>query len=96
MVDPRPDLVQDTELWEVVLTAAVEDPDLYWFLHGLRCGGARLMQRPTGALKINYKPLLGIWEEDVLLKEWLMPRRTRIARLFRQVKEATRNETVAG
>jgi hypothetical protein len=95
MVDPRPDLTHDAKLWVTVLMAAVDDPKLYWLLHGLRCGGARLTRKPNGALKLNYKPLLSSWDEDELLRDWLMPQRTKIAQLFRKVREATRSETMA-
>ncbi|GEA17767.1 hypothetical protein [Moorella sp. E306M] len=67
--DPRPDLAEDHELWIRVLTEAYwycqGDPkleQLYSTLHGIRCGGARVQEMPTGNLKL----LPGEWKED----EW--------------------------
>lgn len=87
MVDPRPDLTMDAALWKAVLMGAADDPDLFGQLHGLRCGGAKMVQRPNGTLKIIYQPLLTGWKEEELVANWLMPRRKKITRLFRQVRD---------
>ena len=87
MVDPRPDLTRDAALWKVVFAAAADDSDLFGLLHGLRCGGAKIVQRPDNSLKIVYRPLLPGWDEGELVTNWLMPRRKKITRLFRQVRD---------
>ncbi len=48
LVNPRPDLAEDAELWARLLLKAWPidnaDPDgLFWALHGLRCLGAQLV-----------------------------------------------------
>lgn len=83
VLDPRPDLREDSRLWEAVLSAA-DDPMLRGLLHGLRCAGARLERRPSGSLKLDYRPLLGIWGEEELLRDWLEPNRAGIAATFRR------------
>lgn len=87
MVDPRPDLQQDSSLWSAVLVAAADDPVLQGLLHGLRCGGARLERRGNGTLKLDYRPLLDTWQEEHLLTDWLMPNRNKIAQVFRQAAQ---------
>ncbi len=44
MTDPRPDLKQDTDLWQLVLACAgcYNDTQIFGNLHGLRCAGALL------------------------------------------------------
>lgn len=44
MTDPRKDLKQDTDLWQLVLACATcyHDNFIFGNLHGLRCAGARL------------------------------------------------------
>ncbi len=42
--NPRPDLEEDSQLWEQVLkTAEKIDFKVYSILHGFRCGGAKLI-----------------------------------------------------
>jgi len=55
--DPRPDLEEDSALWERLLRMAypVDGSSvrgLFWNLHGCRCGGARLVSR-DGKLRID-------------------------------------------
>lgn len=85
MVDPRPDLVEDSALWKAVLVAARGDRALFGLLHGLRCGGARLRRRPNGRLKLDYRPLLSVWDERALLRDWLEPNRAAIVAVFLRV-----------
>lgn len=44
MTDPRSDLKQDTDLWQLVLACATcyQDNFIFGNLHGFRCAGARL------------------------------------------------------
>lgn len=86
-LDPRPDLQDDSDLWEAVLEVAKRDPDLYGLLHGLRCGGAALARRDNGSLKLDYNPLLDGWQKDRLLAEWLVPNQNKIAAVFKAAKE---------
>lgn len=89
-IDPRPDLAEDSVLWEALLGwAARHDPgagteaSLFGLLHGLRCGGCRLVRRPDGRLRLNYTALLDGWDETELREHWLMPNRQGIAAAVR-------------
>lgn len=87
-LDPRPDLVEDHRDWMAVLVVAkTEDLRLRSLLHGLRCVGARLELR-DGAnglyYRIDYKPLLDVWDEQKLRKRWLEPHRHQIKRVLDQ------------
>lgn len=95
MVDPRPDLREDSGLWEAVLTAA-DDPMLRGLLHGLRCGGCRLRQRSNGSLRPDYTALLDVWDEDELRTEWLEPFRQEVQSLFREVSRVSGRRPSAG
>lgn len=46
MDDPRPDLQEDTKLWNKLLNMATDD--LKYTLHGFRCAGARLINTNAG------------------------------------------------
>lgn len=85
-LDPRPDLTEDHLLWVGVLGFSRGDSELFGLLHGLRCGGARLERRWTregkAFLKLDYRPLLRFWEEEVLRAQWLDPFRDRIKHVF--------------
>ena len=60
--DPRVDLISDHRHWRDVLwNCWHEERDLYYLLHGLRCGGAELVE----TLK-SYRLMSGEWNES----EW--------------------------
>ena len=58
--DPRPDLTEDSHLWELVLQAALRHPlprgELYWPLEGMRRCGARLRIGNKGTFKFEPPP----------------------------------------
>lgn len=55
VVDPRPDLSEDSSLWVSFLTlAAQESQQLFEALHGFRCCGTRLVQAASGPLAGMY------------------------------------------
>ena len=55
VVDPRPDLSEDSSLWVSFLTlAARESQQLFEALHGFRCCGTRLVQAASGPLAGMY------------------------------------------
>lgn len=55
VVDPRPDLSEDSSLWVSFLTlAARESQQLFEALHGFRCCGTRLIQATSGPLAGMY------------------------------------------
>lgn len=90
-LDPRPDLKEDSSRWEAVLLEARKDPELHGLLHGLRCGGARLEQRPAGSLRLNYNPLLRAWQQKELLSNWLEPNRDKIQAVFEAAAERVKS-----
>ncbi|MGE4272082.1 MAG: hypothetical protein AB7E31_04330 [Desulfitobacterium sp.] len=60
--DPRKDLVSDHRHWkDVLLNCWHEERDLYYLLHGFRCGGAELT-----LTKKSYRLMPGEWSES----EW--------------------------
>ncbi|KLU66322.1 hypothetical protein DEAC_c17210 [Desulfosporosinus acididurans] len=61
--DPRPDLVRDHRLWEIVLYNCwhLKENDLYFLLHGIRCGGAEITKTQT-----SYTLMPGEWSDT----EW--------------------------
>src|SRR5688500_18187849 len=57
LYEPRPDLTEDSAIWQRLLAAALpvdgELPDgVFARLHAARCCGARLARQPTGAYRI--------------------------------------------
>ena len=55
--DPRPDLIEDSQLWKKILKIAeITDEKAYHILHGFRCGGAKLEIKNN---KVNMKPRIG-------------------------------------
>ncbi|ACL69109.1 hypothetical protein [Halothermothrix orenii] len=89
--DPRPDLSEDSELWQTVLKEAEkQDKQVYSNLHGCRCGGARL-KTEKGQLKLI--PAIGPdqfwknkeeWDQD--RKEFLLPYASDIKEIFIKVQ----------
>lgn len=50
--DPRPDLTEDSLLWQQLLAAAKNiDLQLYGNLHGLRCWGLRITRAASGPMR---------------------------------------------
>lgn len=91
--DPRPDLKQDHRLWGLVLVEAyrycMHKPDLFEFvgnLHGVRCGGARLLRRPNGSLKL----IPGEWKPDEwnrITAKYLAPYKEDLKAIFQLVSD---------
>ena len=85
--DPRPDLKEDSQLWEKILKIAEGiDEKTYHILHGFRCGGAKLEIKND---KVNMKPRIGknhLWQSQEEYnkdrKQWLMPLRESISEIF--------------
>lgn len=49
MDDPRPDLINDSELWtKFLMIIKSMNEQLAFTLHGFRCAGARLIKQPSG------------------------------------------------
>lgn len=92
-VDPRPDQAEDSPLWVAVFTEAKgiepwQESPLCGLLHGLRCGGARLRWTSAGTLHMDYSALVGtgLWDEQELRREWLMPAAEGIKAAFTAVE----------
>lgn len=88
-LDPRPELQKDSELWELLLLNAwvlgderEGDPNsLYGALHGLRCGGARLVVINDGQCRI----ISGDWgteEYERLRDQYLKPHHAELVKLL--------------
>lgn len=91
--DPRPDLVEDSDLWEALLDLVGDDPDLWGVLHGFRCAGLRIVEGSRGFV---LRPRLPseIWQtEDEYKKDrerWLLPRKERIAKALARLSRTRR------
>ena len=97
--DPRPDLADDSRLWDAVLISARKhDPDpegkrsLFGLLHGLRCCGARLKWTTKGTLRLDYEPVIEHcgWTREELLNKWLLVHKSEIQQAFRYVEQTYR------
>lgn len=54
-IDPRPDLIDDSQKWTILLKMALElDGDLCGALNGIRCGGTRIRPGRTGSGDIRW------------------------------------------
>ena len=86
--DPRPDLYQDSSLWQRLLTAAQaldgDEPDgLYRALDGFRCCGARLrLGRATAVLLPGD---IGQAEYSTWRREYLQAHAETLTRLLRDL-----------
>ena len=80
--DPRPELIEDHERWEVLLLIAerscIGDRALVNILHGTRCLGAGLAIDDKGLLRIVPGEILAA-EYEALKVKWLVPRLREIA-----------------
>lgn len=85
LTNPRPDLVEDADLWARLLLKAYpidgNNPHgLFWALHGLRCCGARLRVGATSLILER-----GEMAEDEyarLRAQYLVPRAGQLKRLL--------------
>ena len=90
LVDPRPDLVEDSELWTRFLHLAEdENKKLTGALHGFRCQGTRIVQGKKGyLLRPELDPSKGWKSRQEYEKErdkWLMPHIDVIAELLKKL-----------
>lgn len=98
LVNPRPDLIEDVELWARLLLKAypidgAKSDGLFAALHGMRCAGARLRLGQTTAILSS--------PEDFGQDEWaewkakyLEPHRETLLRLLKELMPA-KSEAVA-
>jgi hypothetical protein len=79
--DPRPDLVTDRKSWqEILLYAWHMDKELYYLLHGIRCGGAGVI-----ATKGSFRLVTGEWSESEWedIKTRLNPFKDKLVKAFK-------------
>lgn len=100
--DPRSDLREDSVLWRILLTVAreYEGGKVYGLMHGLRCGGSRLLWRSKKppSLRFQLDDLYKTMDRDTLLNEWLKPNQKAITAVVKQtaVKASQLEEVNAG
>ncbi len=90
ITDPRPDLIEDSELWTRLLELASErDKDLAGTLHGFRCQGTRLKRgRTSYVLRPDIDPVRAWPRQEEYEKErdkWLKPYTKEIAALLKSL-----------
>ncbi|ACV58115.1 hypothetical protein [Alicyclobacillus acidocaldarius] len=90
--DPRPDLVSDHRLWEVLLTQVVNDDATGWTLNAARCGGATL-RWDNGMYHIVpiIDPRLGFDSQEdwqSFREKWLVPMGKQIAKALKSLGKA--------
>lgn len=95
-MDPRPDLIADHDLWELLLTKVVQDDELGWVLNGARCAGCRLVwDKDRLKLEPILNPKLGFDNESDWLElrdKWLAPMQTRIADALRRLAQTQQRQ----
>jgi hypothetical protein len=94
-LDPRPDLEEDSKLWQSLLRHTWENDlpprKMHGLLHGLRCAGVRLKvgKNKYGAstYQIDWDQCgdMAGWSEDDLIEKWLKPMTSEIKDVFRRV-----------
>jgi hypothetical protein len=90
--DPRQDLWEDSNYWKIVLKEAEKiSQEVYGFLHGFRCGGAKLNFSDG---KIKMRPRLGsrhAWETKQKYekdkKEFLVEHKQDIIKVFKKASK---------
>jgi hypothetical protein len=84
--DPRKDLKEDTEIWQVLLTAAgVEDMDLCNTLRGFRSAGCRLaLDHTKNNLSFNFGTEASDEERDII-KKYAKNYKEHIKKIFKRV-----------
>lgn len=88
MLDPRPDLIDDTMTWDFVLLGCSADAKLHDILAGLRCEGATLYRTPAGTLRLEWKAAARrtVQGEAGILKRFLEPVKEKMVELFARVE----------
>lgn len=97
--DPRADLVEDSTLWKILLTIArdFEGGKIFGLMHGLRCGGTRLVWRSKEppSLRFQLDDLYKSMDRETLLREWLRPNQREISLIVKETAiKASRLEAV--
>jgi hypothetical protein len=95
-IEPRPDLKDDTKLWQLILHNAFQlEPDAWNVLHGIRCLGARADGEIKGknrTIKITRGEIPeGEWLEIKTM--WLTEQKENIRSVFSVTEELGRVET---
>lgn len=91
--DPRPDIEQDSELWNQLLNLEVAiKHNVSWILHGFRCQGTLLVKQ-NGQYVL--RPLIGEngWRSVEEYKKYrdiyLVPQRDKIATALKELAKQT-------
>lgn len=93
--DPRSDIAADSALWVKLLSLAYDydhdDPrGLFGALHGLRCGGAKLLPVPPDRARLTR----GEWEADQyaqLREQYLVPQAEALGEMLTRVRRKDGN-----
>lgn len=100
MIDPRPDLTEDSILWTKLLELAIKRDKLCaGVLHGFRCGGLRISKKPMGYVLVPMlnKPELSMWttkeEYAIDRKKWLWPCTGMIISLLEALEKEVESDT---
>jgi len=92
MLDPRPDIKEDTLLWQLVLGCVqlYKDKQIYGNLHGFRCGGSTLCIK-NDTLVFKFPPDYSDDQKQDCKQKYLTPYMKQLKELFKFVAEYYKN-----
>lgn len=87
--DPRPDLAEDSELWQELLGICHrrygQNTELFEILRGMRCCGLRIKQGQTGYVlrpEIGDHGFMDMAEYETMRDKYLVPYKQQIAEML--------------
>jgi len=89
IVDPRPDLPEDSFMWEQLMNLASSDQQIGQLLFALRCHGMRLVRGNTSwVMRPEIRPDCFTSQEEYeeLKTKWLVPHGQQITRLLKMLR----------
>lgn len=90
VLDPRPDLIEDSKIWGMFLNLTkVNNKELANILHGFRCGGLRLHKDKVGYILRPEFNKDSLWsnqnEYERDREKWLIPRKSELIYLLNKL-----------
>lgn len=91
-LDPRPDLEEDSRLWNELLSkAASYGSQLQGILDGFRCAGTRIVRLSSGSYALRPEISETCWESKKRYEEekqkWLVPYSKELVKMLREIQQ---------